>query len=710
METPGGIVLGGAQMSSQSPLSRRNFLWLNTSLLGALAPTLASASARNSSSETLGLLTSGHSQQSLFDDSRNIKVAEAGNTLPQAIGGGTSAISNLDRMRSLTGSFQDSELLLAGHSRASDGAQGLFVHNPADTSSADNGGTVVVDAAGRRWHRVYSGAVDVRWFGAKGDGANDDTAAIQAALNAGENIYLPPGIYYASNLTVPFRRRIFGAGKRQTQIVQLESASGYLMTINTGSSPANYLGGDITDGQFIFEDIGFVSASNNGCLAIRNSVCSMMTLSRVRIVNAVATSVRNPGGGRPWALNPAPGTVGILMDNSSYSGSYVNCMDAIEVRGFDIGIRLQNNVTQPKLNNSWIINCRTGISLNGVSGYCGYSSYIESGIPGAIGYSYGGITGHVMIFGGGIEITKDGGFAHNYESDAKLSDFELHGINYNIFGDGGALVGRKHNGALPSNFLEFGHYSNANSPHSSLVRTNPNAFLQFYNNMRIGGSGLGNGQITLGRGDSDAADHVISHDGSYNLKIKIYGGGLQIQDQTGTPRLQLDPNNRGLTPGNDSTQALGNASRRWAVVYSTTGSINTSDISEKTLAPEGINDQLIDAFMAIQPRLFQWNDAIAEKGRGGARWHMGYVAQELQGELQKRGIDPARYAIWCRDEIQAPVADENGTAASWKGTGEYRQGLRYEQFIALVDAASRRKIAALDARISALETALNRTT
>ncbi len=76
---------------------------------------------------------------------------------------------------------------LLGYSAPGDGGGGTFVWTAGD-AAADNGGTVIASsvagAPAGRWVRQYSGALDPRWFGAVGNGTTDDTAALQAALNA----------------------------------------------------------------------------------------------------------------------------------------------------------------------------------------------------------------------------------------------------------------------------------------------------------------------------------------------------------------------------------------------------------------------------------------------------------------------------------------------------------------------------------------------
>ncbi len=79
------------------------------------------------------------------------------------------------------------------------GIAGFFQRDASDTTSADNGGTVIVDTSGRRWKRLFVGPVSVKWFGVVGDGLTNDTTAIQAAIDSlaatGGVVHFPPGMY-----------------------------------------------------------------------------------------------------------------------------------------------------------------------------------------------------------------------------------------------------------------------------------------------------------------------------------------------------------------------------------------------------------------------------------------------------------------------------------------------------------------------------------
>lgn len=78
-----------------------------------------------------------------------------------------------------------------------------------------NGGTIVAAADGGVWAREYNGAVNARWFGAKGDGMTDDSAALQAAIDAvwaeyaagGGDLFIPRGRYVVGS-TLIWRDRV----------------------------------------------------------------------------------------------------------------------------------------------------------------------------------------------------------------------------------------------------------------------------------------------------------------------------------------------------------------------------------------------------------------------------------------------------------------------------------------------------------------------
>lgn len=98
--------------------------------------------------------------------------------------------------------------------------------------------------------------VSVKQFGAKGDGVTDDTLAIQRALNLGGLIYMPPGRYLFSSLTIPDNTHLFGAGSK-TVLATNTLGDGIINThpVN-GSYAAN-----VTLSDFEIEN---TNAENNG--------------------------------------------------------------------------------------------------------------------------------------------------------------------------------------------------------------------------------------------------------------------------------------------------------------------------------------------------------------------------------------------------------------------------------------------------------------
>jgi len=96
-----------------------------------------------------------------------------------------------------------------GYYTAGDGGGGIFYWEATGTA---NGGTVFPApvSSGGVWKRLYSGSVNARWFGAKGDGATDDFAAINTAQQFGD-VFLPKGDYLM-NGPLTLTTKIVGEG------------------------------------------------------------------------------------------------------------------------------------------------------------------------------------------------------------------------------------------------------------------------------------------------------------------------------------------------------------------------------------------------------------------------------------------------------------------------------------------------------------------
>jgi len=129
-------------------------------------------------------------------------------------------------------------------------------------------------------------------------------------------------------------------------------------------------------------------------------------------------------------------------------------------------------------------------------------------------------------------------------------------------------------------------------------------------------------------------------------------------------------------PTTDNVRALGTASFRYTVVYATTGTINTSDASQKQQVRE-----LSDAEQRTAQRVkrliraFKWNDAVEEKNEA-ARIHFGVIAQDVQEAFAAEGLDASKYGLFCSD-----------TWTNSDGSSQTRLGVRYSELLAFVIAA-----------------------
>lgn len=157
-------------------------------------------------------------------------------------------VPNYAAVRSYSGGL--TSLTVAGYSAPGDGA-GVFHLDVLDVSSTDNDGTILVDALSRRWKRAFVGPMNVKWFGATGDGVTSDTAPIQAAINAqslagGGVVEVPKGSYVcnvvlAANTTLCAEGTpTFGylASGARPGVVLLQESAGFVVDTPVASTVA----------------------------------------------------------------------------------------------------------------------------------------------------------------------------------------------------------------------------------------------------------------------------------------------------------------------------------------------------------------------------------------------------------------------------------------------------------------------------------------
>lgn len=87
-----------------------------------------------------------------------------------------------------------------GYYAGSNKGGGYFIADFADTTTTDNGGTVIVTANGKRWKRIYTN-ITPEDFGAMGDGVTNDLAALKATSAFNSVVLRNDAVYYIGNVT-----------------------------------------------------------------------------------------------------------------------------------------------------------------------------------------------------------------------------------------------------------------------------------------------------------------------------------------------------------------------------------------------------------------------------------------------------------------------------------------------------------------------------
>lgn len=178
--------------------------------------------------------------------------------------------------------------------------------------------------------------------------------------------------------------------------------------------------------------------------------------------------------------------------------------------------------------------------------------------------------------------------------------------------------------------------------------------------------------MVLQSGFSSRAILGLLGDDDFTLKTSADGStfvtALTIQSATGN-----------TLPGVDNALSLGASGRRWAEVWAVNGTIQTSDVRDKTNVTPLNPDAALSLIAQVDPVLFLWRDR--GQGQAGQRLHAGFIAQHIHAGLEACGFD---FGAWGLEDVNDP---------------DSRQWIRPDQLVPVLWSALKR----LEARLSRLE-------
>lgn len=183
-------------------------------------------------------------------------------------------------------------------------------------------------------------------------------------------------------------------------------------------------------------------------------------------------------------------------------------------------------------------------------------------------------------------------------------------------------------------------------------------------------SGRASGRMTI----------TSAETGAYAVDLSSYSA-LRLSASSGLLYLSGGPD---IAVGCDNFYPLGRAANlgsvsfgMWGAVYSYTSEIITSDRNSKH-SIGAIPDKYMEMLDKIEPARFKMNNGTSD------RYHVGFVAQDVEAAMKLCGVDPLEFAGWCKG------CDKDGNEL---------QMLRYTEFIPLYA----EKIRRLESKISELE-------
>lgn len=182
--------------------------------------------------------TEGSSFVSVGDAALRLDLADPDPNLGAALVAGVDrSVSTVADIRQQLGA-KTPAVVASGYYAAGDGTPAHYVFDPTDTTSVDNGGTIIVGVNGNRWKLPPDITINVRKFGISGNGIRDNATQL-AKLRAWVAAKTASG--NTVKVVWPAGRYVYSQGPNWAIDGLSMEAEGEVWLIHTGAGDASFL-------------------------------------------------------------------------------------------------------------------------------------------------------------------------------------------------------------------------------------------------------------------------------------------------------------------------------------------------------------------------------------------------------------------------------------------------------------------------------------